>query len=74
MGFNGLHSLGLSNLHPKMTYRLPCVRVRDYLPCFQAHELLKPKGTILRAHYCRRAHRIISHSSMLSWLRYEKVF
>lgn len=35
-----------TSIHLKMTYRLLCVQVGDYLPCFQAHKLLKAKGPI----------------------------
>lgn len=51
--FDGLHSLGLDDLHPKKTYHLPCIRIGNHVRHGRVNisELLKPKGDILRAHY-----------------------
>ena len=60
--FDGLHSLGLDDLHPEkidlfpciwIGNHLPCIRIGDHLPCFYANisNWLKPKGAFLRAHY-----------------------
>lgn len=51
--FDGLHSLGLDDLHPEKIYLFPCIGISNHLPCLYAdsRNWLKPKGAFLRAHY-----------------------